>query len=71
LYALPSLYHQGDTQRIALYETDILMLADRYHPTLPAIPEKLGPYVNEGAMAELRNIIADISHRIVRMRNPL
>ena len=29
LYALPSLYRQGNLARVALYETDILMLMDR------------------------------------------
>jgi hypothetical protein len=68
LYALPSLYRQADTQRIALYETDILMLVDRYHPSLDAVLETLQPFIDEGAMAGLRNIVADIEQRIARMR---
>jgi hypothetical protein len=68
LYALPSLYRQADTQRIALYETDILMLVDRYQPSLDAVLETLQPFIDEGAMAGLRNIVADIEQRIARMR---
>jgi hypothetical protein len=67
LYALPSLYRQGDTQRIAIYETDILMLADRYRPSLTEVLQSLRPYVDEGAMAELGTIIFDIEQRIARM----
>ena len=67
LYALPSLYRQGDTQRIALYETDILMLMDRYHPAMEPILATLAPYVEEGSLNGLRNILADIDRRIARM----
>ncbi len=67
LYALPSLYRQGDTQRIALYETDILMLMDRYRPAMEPILATLAPYVEEGALNGLRNILADIDRRIARM----
>ncbi len=68
LYALPSLYRQRDTRRIALYETDILMLMDRYQPPTNAILATLEPYVEESAIAELRNIVYDIEQRITRMR---
>lgn len=67
LYALPSLYRQGDTQRIALYETDILMLMDRYRPAMEPILATLAPYVEEDALNGLRNILADIDRRIARM----
>ena len=68
LNALPSLYRQGDTQRIALYETDILMLVDRYRPDMNAVQHILEPYVEEGAIVELRNIVDDKQQRIARMR---
>lgn len=67
LYALPSLYRQADTQRIALYETDILMLVDRHRPSLDALLETLRPFIEEGAMEGLRHIVTDIEQRIARM----
>lgn len=68
LYALPSLYRQGNTQRIALYETDILMLVDRHRPSLEVLLETLAPFLEAGAMEGLRSIATDIEQRIVRMR---
>lgn len=67
LYALPSLYRQGDGQRIALYEADITMLCQRYRPPIDPLLEALAPFVETAAMQELRNIMADISMRIARM----
>jgi hypothetical protein len=68
LYALPSLYRQGNTQRIALYETDILMLLDRHPvPTEPLL-QILAPFIDEGAVVELRKIIDDIRARIARTK---
>ena len=71
LYALPSLYRQGDTQRIALYETDILMLVDRFSPDMNAVLHVLEPYVEEGSLAELHGIVGDIEQRIARMRGEI
>lgn len=34
LYALRSLYRQGDFQRVALYEGDVAMLMERYNPAM-------------------------------------
>jgi hypothetical protein len=67
LYALPSLYRQGDGQRIALYEADITMLWQRYRPQIEPLLETLARFVEAGAMQELRNIMTDIQRRIDRM----
>lgn len=67
LYALPSLYRQGDGQRIALYEADITMLCQRYRPQIEPLLETLAKFVDPGAMHELRNIMADIQRRIDRV----
>jgi hypothetical protein len=68
LYALPSLYRQGNTQRIALYETDILMLLDRHPVATEPLLEILAPFVEEGAVVELRRIVEDIRIRIARTK---
>ncbi len=68
LYALPSLYRQSNTQRIALYEADILMLLDRYQPPVDPLLQTLTPFVEEGALAELRKTVEDIQIRIARTK---
>ena len=68
LYALPSLYRQGDGQRIALYEADLTMLMERHRPNLEPLLSVIEPYVEPGQLHELRNIVADIQKRIDRIR---
>lgn len=67
LFALPSLYRQGDGQRIALYEADITMLIERQRPKMSPIFEALKPYVDAGAFEELGRIVDDIEKRIARI----
>jgi hypothetical protein len=43
LYALPSLYRQGNLARVALYETDILMLMDRHKVDVEPLFAELTP----------------------------
>ena len=67
LYALPSLYRQGDAQRIALYETDILMLAQRYRPQIQPLLATLGPYLDAGQLQSLGDVVRDIEQRVARI----
>lgn len=67
LYALPSLYRQGDGPRIGLYENDIFMLCERYRPKMEPLFGVIEPYVEADAMGELRNIVADIQARVERV----
>jgi hypothetical protein len=67
LYALPSLYQQGDGQRIAIYETDILMLCQRHHPSFAPLLEIVRPHVEAGQYGELKKIVTDIEQRLSRM----
>ena len=71
LYALPPLYRQGDAQRIALYETDVLMLAQRYRPDIRPLLETLRPFVDAGQLQSLSEIVGDIERRISRMGGDL
>lgn len=68
LYALPSLYRQGQFDRAALYETDILQLAYNYKINLEPAIRIVDPHLIETDRAEIRNIAADIERRIDRMR---
>ncbi len=69
LYALPSLYRQGNFTRVGLYENDIATLLHYYKPDMAILLDKLAAYVNESDLAEIRGIIADIQNRIQRFRN--
>ena len=61
LYALPSLYAQGNTEKIARYEKDLVYLlnADR-KADIKCSLAAVEPYVSRNQMQELKNIVADI-----------
>jgi hypothetical protein len=66
LYALPSLYRQGDLVRVALYETDVLNLLDRYRPPTEPLLDELKPHLNTTDLAAVRKIVAEIEEKIER-----
>ncbi len=68
LYALPSLYRQGDFARVGLYENDIATLVYAYQVDLAPVLQTLAKHLSEGDLAELREIAADIERRIRRFR---
>ncbi|MEX2214037.1 MAG: hypothetical protein WD768_07915 [Phycisphaeraceae bacterium] len=68
LYALPDLYAQGKLQRAMLYETDIAMLCQRYHPDLRALLESLRSHVAEGPYEELQRIVTEIEAKLRRIK---
>lgn len=59
LYALPSLYRQGELDRAALYETDILMLHRGADVDDDALLAELGAHLAPADVAELRGILAE------------
>jgi len=66
LYALPSLYRQGNFARVGLYENDIATLIYYYQPDLEPLFEELTPYLSQTDQQELRNIVAGLRQRIER-----
>jgi hypothetical protein len=68
LYALPSLYRQGDFARVGLYENDIATLLHYYQPHLPALLDELKPHLSDTDFAEVGNIIAEIRQRLDRFQ---
>jgi hypothetical protein len=66
LYALPSLYRQGDLTRVALYETDILTLMDRCRIDLEPLFAELALHLSPTDLASLRQITDEIRQRIER-----
>ncbi|MBI4659158.1 MAG: hypothetical protein HY735_09975 [Verrucomicrobia bacterium] len=63
LYALPSLYRQGDLQRANLYEADVSALLLAAHPRMEALFEELSHHVSASDLAELRKITAEAQAR--------
>jgi hypothetical protein len=68
LYALPSLYRQGDLQRAALYETDITMLCQRHQPRIAPLMDAVQPHIAAGEFQELQRIVSEIEQRLRRMQ---
>lgn len=71
LYALPSLYRQGNFARVGLYENDIATLINAYQPAVGPLIEQLKPYLSLTDLASLREIVTEIHHRIDRFRHGL
>lgn len=69
LYALPSLYRQGNFSRVGIYENDIATLLHYYQPDMPALLSELSNYVDEKDFAEIKSVVSDIQTRIKRFRN--
>jgi hypothetical protein len=68
LYALPSLYREGNFARVGLYENDVATLLHYYQADREAIISELSAYLSAGDLAEVRSIVAEIERRISRFR---
>lgn len=69
LYALPSLYRQGNFARVGIYENDIATLFHYYQPDAPALLHVLSKHMNDDDLAEIKGVISDIQNRIKRFKN--
>lgn len=66
LYALPSLYRQGNLPRVALYETDLLTLLHRYPIDLQPLFDELASHLSATDLQALRKITDEIRDKIAR-----
>jgi hypothetical protein len=66
LYALPSLYRQGNFARVGIYENDIATLLHYYQPDMDALLRELSAHLSDSDLREVREITAEIKHRIDR-----
>ena len=66
LYALPSLYRQGDFARVGIYENDVAMLLHAYRPNVEALLVELAPFVSDSDSQEIRDIVKDLQTRFSR-----
>ena len=66
LYALPSLYRQGNFTRVGLYENDVATLLHAHNPSIEPLLTELAAHLNESDMTQLEQIISEIRQRISR-----
>ena len=66
LYALPSLYRQGDFARVGIYENDVATLLHAYRPNVEALLVELAPFVSDSDSQEIRDIVKDLQTRFSR-----
>jgi hypothetical protein len=71
LYALPSLYRQGNFARVGLYENDIATLLHDYREALDmeSLLNQLTPHLGKTDVSALREIVTDIEQRLERFGN--
>ncbi len=63
LFALPSLYRQGNTARAALYETDVFMLLQKCDVANDWVLEALKPHLSATDLGEIRAILEELRAR--------
>jgi len=66
LYALPSLYRQGNFARVGICENDIATLVYSYRPQLEPLFEELAHHLSDTDLAAVREVVAEIQQRIER-----
>lgn len=66
LYALPSLYRQGNFARVNLYESDIAALVYDYHPAMEPLFDELAQHLKDSDLRAVRDVVADIQKRVER-----
>ncbi len=66
LYALPSLYRQGNFTRVGLYENDVATLMYAHKPSLQPLVDELAQYLSDQDLRQVREIVNEIGVRISR-----
>jgi hypothetical protein len=66
LYALPSLYRQGNFTRVGLYENDVATLLHAHHPPIEPLLDELSLYLSDSDMTQVKQIASEIQQRISR-----
>jgi hypothetical protein len=66
LYALPSLYRQGNFTRVGLYENDVATLLHSYNPPVKPLLDELSLYLSQSDAAQVKQILGEIRQRISR-----
>ena len=69
LFALPSLYRQGNFSSVGIYENDVAALLHYYQPDLALLLAELSKYLSESDYSEIEKTVSDIQKRIERFKN--
>jgi len=69
LYALPSLYRQGNFARVGIYENDIATLLHYYQNDMAVLLNEISKHVNKVDFEEIKGVVSDIQKRIKRFKN--
>ncbi|MBW4517431.1 MAG: nucleotidyltransferase family protein [Timaviella obliquedivisa GSE-PSE-MK23-08B] len=68
LYALPSLYRQGNFTRASLYENDIRLLLLNYEVDRASLLQMLTPHLLASDLQVLQETLQDIQTQIIRLK---
>ena len=68
LYALPSLYRQGNFAKVGIYENDVATLMQAYEVNRSTIVTALSHHLDTPDMREIETILQEIEERIERFR---
>jgi hypothetical protein len=66
LYALPSLYRQGNFTRVGLYENDVATLFQIHNPSVHPLLDELTNYLDDRDHRQVTQIVEEIQQRIRR-----
>jgi hypothetical protein len=69
LFALPSLYRQGNFARVGIYENDVATLLHYHEANIPELMEELSSHVTAHDLKEIKNILGEIQNRIKRFKS--
>ena len=68
LYALPSLYRQGNFARVGLYENDIATLLYYHQPNMAVVEQELTTFVSSSDFEAIQDALTEITKRIARFQ---
>jgi hypothetical protein len=68
LYALPSLYRQGNFARVGLYENDVATLLQYYPVDVGPIMDELADHLNETDLQAVAEILGEVQQRLRRFQ---
>jgi hypothetical protein len=68
MYALPSLYRQGNFARVGIYENDIAALMQYYQPEINPLLTELSKHISVSDFEAVLEIMDEIQQRIARFQ---
>lgn len=69
LYALPSLYRQGNFAKVGIYENDVATLMYAYRPEMDRLLKELSRFLDPHDLKEVEGIVGEVQGRIARFRS--